>query len=190
MKSHRFIFLSLFAGVAFSNNLLSAELNSKVKLTNEANKIVKRFAGELKPKLKFAIQDKGFLEAVNICAEQAPLIAKKLEISTGWSIKRVSLKARNVNAEPDDYERTILTQFNDNLSDNELLISAEFISDKFRFLKAQKVDGICLNCHGENITPDILSAINKHYPTDNATGYKLGDIRGAFSLSKKLESHR
>ena len=40
----------------------------------------------------------------------------------------------------------------------------------------------CLRCHGpaEGIAPEIRAAIEKNYPHDKATGYKRGDIRGAF----------
>jgi hypothetical protein len=41
-------------------------------------------------------------------------------------------------------------------------------------------------CHGEASNPDIAAAINKAYPKDQARGFSLGDIRGAFTLAKPL----
>ena len=53
---------------------------------------------------------------------------------------------------------------------------------------------LCLNCHGEpgkDISATSLALIRQHYPQDEATGFRLGDLRGAwridFSLAK-LES--
>ena len=41
---------------------------------------------------------------------------------------------------------------------------------------------VCLNCHGQNIDKDVQAQISSKYPNDNAIGFKLGDIRGAFSV--------
>jgi hypothetical protein len=53
-------------------------------------------------------------------------------------------------------------------------------------MKAIPTGEICLACHGESISPDVATAIREAYPQDQATGFSLGDIRGAFTLSKPL----
>lgn len=58
--------------------------------------------------------------------------------------------------------------------------------DRIRFMKAIPTAGVCIACHGESIADDVVAAIDKSYPADLARGYKLGDVRGAFSLSKPL----
>jgi len=40
----------------------------------------------------------------------------------------------------------------------------------------------CLKCHGQNIAPEITAKLKENYPDDKATGFKLGDVRGAFSI--------
>jgi hypothetical protein len=42
-------------------------------------------------------------------------------------------------------------------------------------------------CHGEDLPSDVKTAIEKHYPDDQATGFQTGDVRGAFSLYKENE---
>ncbi len=42
-------------------------------------------------------------------------------------------------------------------------------------------------CHGEKISQELSAELNKLYPNDKATGFKKGDIRGAFSAVKILE---
>ncbi len=59
---------------------------------------------------------------------------------------------------------------------------------QFRFAKAIKVAPVCLNCHGQTIAPEVKQALNEHYPNDLATGYRLGDLRGIFSITKTLET--
>ncbi|TPH13452.1 Tll0287-like domain-containing protein [Litorilituus lipolyticus] len=163
------------------------------QLTSEAKKIVKSFGGTLKPKLKQAIQSGGLVHAIDVCAIEAPKIAKKLSQKTQWDVSRVSLKTRNAkNATANNYEQKILQQFaqqkeqaNTKQTANSLE-HAEIVNNEFRFMKAQLIEGVCLNCHGNTIAPEVKQALQKHYPNDMATGYSLGDVRGAFSLVKKL----
>ena len=42
------------------------------------------------------------------------------------------------------------------------------------------------NCHGSKIKEPIQENITKLYNNDKAVDYKMGEIRGAFSLSKKI----
>jgi hypothetical protein len=63
---------------------------------------------------------------------------------------------------------------------------SEVVDGKFRFMKAQGTEKVCLTCHSKNVASKVKKEIHKYYPNDKATGYSLGEIRGAFSLSKKL----
>ena len=40
---------------------------------------------------------------------------------------------------------------------------------------------MCLTCHGpvEAIPPEVRAVLRKRYPSDQATGYSVGDLRGA-----------
>ena len=42
---------------------------------------------------------------------------------------------------------------------------------------------VCMACHGANVAPSVKQSILKHYPSDQATGFELGELRGAFTLS-------
>ncbi|MFT6919058.1 MAG: hypothetical protein ACJA2G_001693 [Cognaticolwellia sp.] len=53
-----------------------------------------------------------------------------------------------------------------------------------RYMKAIPTGGLCLACHGSKLADDVSSKVNELYPNDQATGFKLGDIRGAFTLQK------
>ncbi|CAC9526891.1 hypothetical protein [uncultured Gammaproteobacteria bacterium] len=162
----------------------------KQKLSKEAIDLVKQFGNALKPALKKAIKTKGLEHAVEFCAVKAPEITKKInQQNKEWTIKRVSLKNRNPSAKPDNWERKVLKMFDKRQSNGESakkMAYSEMVNGEFRFMKAQGVQGVCLSCHSKNIAKNIKSAIDKHYPNDKAIGYSLGQIRGAFSLSKKL----
>lgn len=185
------IFMS-FASIVFNPfSAISEEQAQNTELKLEAARIVKNFAGILKPLLKGAIQSGRLSSAINLCSNEAPRIAKQLSQETGWTIKRVSLKPRNTkNAVADPFERKILEQFDERQKKGELpetIVYSEITGNQFRYMKAQGVEGICLNCHGKKLGPDVVSELKKHYPEDIATGYSKGQIRGAFSLTKSLE---
>lgn len=160
------------------------------EMKTDAMIIVKRFGGTLKPQLKKALQGGGPLQAIEVCSQRAPEIAQQLSAETGWSVKRISLKPRNHNsAQPDAWETKILEQFNRRQRAGEAVTDishAEVVSGQFRFMKAQGVAPICLTCHGQQLAPEVKRALERYYPKDSATGYSLGQIRGAFSLSKQL----
>lgn len=176
------------APVVQSKSLETADIKA---LKGEAIGLVKQFGGQLKPKLKGAMQSGGTVEAIKVCAESAPTIAQQVSTESGWTVKRVSLKARNATtATPDQWERETLAWFDAQQAagvDPQTLVKAEIVEGTYRFMKAQPVEGLCLSCHGETLSPETEGALKEHYPNDVARGYELGQIRGAFSLSKVLD---
>jgi len=175
--------------LAMPLQLHTQERINEVKLETQAINIVKRFASELKPKLKTAIQSGGFVHAIETCSVEAPRISQSISKDTGWSVKRVSLRSRNrQSAKPDDYEKRILLSFNQRQisgEDTSNMTHSGFSNGSYRFMKAQAVERLCLGCHGESVAESVNAAILEKYPEDSATGYSLGQIRGAFSLVKE-----
>lgn len=169
--------------------MVESNPTEKQALQKEAISIIQRFGGQLKPKLKAAIQEGGPENAIEVCAEHAPKIAKQLSEETGWSVSRVSLKNRNPAAVPDDWEKEILEHWDKEVAkgvDVGTLAQGEILEKEFRFMKAQKAEGLCLTCHGETLAPAVQAKLKEKYPQDLATGYSLGQVRGAFSVSKIL----
>ncbi len=181
--------LLMILSLAMTQPTAVAEVD-KAQLKQEAISIVKQFGGTLKPALKQALQSGGPAHAVSVCSETAPKIAQKLRNESGWYVKRVSLKPRNSSsAIPDDWEQKVLQQFDQRQAKGESaekMAYAEVVDGKFRFMKAQGVEPVCLTCHAAMIAPDTEAALKKNYPDDKARGYTLGQIRGAFSLAKDL----
>jgi len=169
-------------------NLPAADVD-EAQLKQEAMGIVKKFGGSLKPELKKAIQAGGPAHAISVCSEKAPSIAQNLSRDSGWMVKRVSLKARNQTALPDAWEKAVLEQFDQRQANGESaakMAYMEVVDGSFRFMKAQGVEAVCLNCHAAEIKPEVEAALKQKYPNDKARGYTLGQIRGAFSLSRDL----
>jgi hypothetical protein len=186
---------SILTAVIFS---LSFAANAEMdQYKAEAKKITGEFFNELKGELVKGMKSGGPINAIGICNTLAPAIAAKHSEQTGWDVGRTSLKLRNPGNAPDEWETAVLKKFEERRANGEApdtLAFAEVVEENgekhFRFMKGivmPPVDKMpCLKCHGENLDPEITTALDKLYPTDNARGYKAGQVRGAFTLKKKL----
>jgi mono/diheme cytochrome c family protein len=54
------------------------------------------------------------------------------------------------------------------------------------FMQAIPMMEGCAACHGVSVDPDTARAIRDLYPDDEAVGFAVGDLRGAFSLYKTV----
>ena len=160
-------------------------------LEAQAQDLVSEYVGRLQPTLKQALAEGGPTLAIEVCASEAPKIAQALSAESGWLVKRVSLKSRNASrAQPDSWERPVLEEFDRRQAAGELpadIHQQGQSNGQFRYMQAQGVVGVCLLCHGENLSQPVQDALQQYYPDDRATGYLPGQIRGAISLSKRLE---
>lgn len=158
------------------------------ELEAEASALAAEFVGRLKPQLQQAMQAGGPVHAIDVCSHQAPKIADALSAESGWMVKRVSLKARNASrALPDAWEKAVLQEFERRQVAGESPASirySETTATSYRYMQAQGAQGICLVCHGESIAAEVQQALDQYYPDDTATGYSLGQVRGAISLAK------
>jgi len=159
--------------------------------TLAARSLVKAFGSDLKHVLKTSMKSGGPIKALDQCHIQAGAIAKENSLSSGWEIGRTSLKVRNENNAPDEWETTTLLQFEKRKTAGENLKTMEYAEtvqegDKlvYRYMKPIPTAGLCVTCHGGDMSQDITKKVKSLYPNDQATGFMIGDIRGAFTLQK------
>ncbi|MBI3082695.1 MAG: DUF3365 domain-containing protein, partial [Gemmatimonadetes bacterium] len=59
---------------------------------------------------------------------------------------------------------------------------------ELQYLRPILVDRRCLACHGDPATfiPEVRAVLAQRYPEDRATGYAVGDLRGAVSVRVPL----
>lgn len=167
----------------------------EAKLLEEARTIPAKMVPKLLDVLNDEIDKAGHAGAISVCREKAPAMAKALSEQTGWAIRRVSLKNRNPKAVPDAWEQSVLEDFDRRLAAGEKAITLEKSEvvtvdgqKLFRYMKALPTQELCLNCHGtsDKIKPDVEAKLKELYPDDKATGYGLGQIRGAITIKKPL----
>ena len=161
-------------------------------MLGEARKVASELPPKLLAVLKGEIEKSGPEGAIPVCKDMAPKMGGEVFKQTGWKIKRGSLKVRNeARAIPDDWEKAALEDFDKRAAAGESpaqLEKGEKIGNEYRYVKALPVQPLCLNCHGpvDQISPAVKAVLDQHYPNDRATGYSVGQIRGAISVRKPL----
>ena len=96
-----------------------------------------------------ALEDGGPVGAVQVCAEQAPAIARRLSEESAWEVRRVSLKPRNPSAGPDAWAESVLERFDAQVASGETPEAVfSLTSGEVRLLVPQLTGGLCLTCHG------------------------------------------
>jgi hypothetical protein len=151
--------------------------------------LVSEFAGELMGELKWAIESSGPAAAIGVCRDLAPGIASRLSRQSGAAISRVSVRYRNPLNAPEPWQLPLLAELAEAMPADPIADPSElpehFERDEqggTRYLKAIPVAPLCLTCHGELLAEPVAAALAADYPHDLATGYVLGELRGAFSV--------
>lgn len=162
-------------------------------LAQEARGLAQRFAHRLREALQEAMRREGAVGALGVCQEQAPLIAEEIAQASGWQVGRTALRLRNQANGPDAWEAAGLREFQARAAAGQPvagMFRAEVVEGakgrNFRYLEAIPAGGACLACHGSRLAPEVRARIDELYPGDQATGFQEGDLRGAFSLSRRL----
>jgi hypothetical protein len=162
----------------------------------EARKLASSMQSNLAAKLLAEIKAGGPASAIGVCTTVAPKVATDLSRERGWRLTRVSLRVRNpVLGTPDAWEQRVLQAFDERVAKREKSEGLEFAETVtepggkyFRYMKALPVQPLCLDCHGtpDKIAPGVKERLAKDYPHDKATGYSIGQIRGAISIKRPL----
>ncbi|WP_404397369.1 DUF3365 domain-containing protein [Idiomarina loihiensis] len=134
------------------------------------------------------IQNEGHVAAINVCNEQAPAIADAVSDELGVTVGRTALRVRNPGNEPNAEQERVLREFEQLWSQAKgKPPTASYVDDKGHnvWMKAIVMQPQCAACHGSSVEPELKQAINERYPNDQATGFEVGEIRGAFVVKSK-----
>jgi hypothetical protein len=153
----------------------------------EGREIARGFGGELRGALQAAMEQGGPLAAIDVCHLEAPLMARKAAETSGAVVGRTSTRVRNPANQPDLHERTVLAEFAERLATGPMDPPPERLDTledgRVRYMSAIVVQPPCLACHGESLAAPVAEAIDVRYPEDEARGYALGELRGAFTIT-------
>ena len=154
-----------------------------------------KLGGDLQNELKASMRENGPIGAIEKCNVAAVPISETISSEEGLLIARTSLKPRNEKSAPDAWERQTLEVFEKRHAAKEKIRGLEawtIVTDDeghrtFRYMKAIGTKPMCLKCHGRKIDTEVAARVAELYPHDMATGYKAGEIRGAFTVKLPLD---
>lgn len=166
-------------------------------LVQSTRGIAGELLSQLGQKLKAAMSTDGPVAAVSVCKESAPAIARQLSIANDAKVTRVGTRVRNQNMGiPNAWQKEALTQFEARLSQGEKAADIEYwqVADnghgksELRYAKAIAIQPQCLSCHGsaQDISAPLTEKLRIEYPNDQATGYSVGQLRGAVVVTRPL----
>jgi rhodanese-related sulfurtransferase len=148
---------------------------------------------ELKSHLVRELQQGGPARALRVCAEVAQSVAASRSSDRTY-VRRVSLRYRNEADRPDPFEEGALRHMERLREEGQLptemsQVVAQEQGLVLRYMRPVMVASPCLTCHGEpeKIDPKVRALLEEHYPEDLATGYRAGDLRGAVSVTVRLD---
>jgi hypothetical protein len=184
--------LGLFASalgalLAVSVGQQASETALREQARAAADALLQRLVGRLNQEY----QQGGAGRGVQVCAQVAQTLTREVAREQGVQMRRVLLKNRNPRNAPDAWERQILQRWERDLQAGKPIGEV----GEWRTQQGQRVYRymrpimlampLCLECHGDpqNIKPEVRRLIRQNYPNDKATGYKLGDLRSAFSIT-------
>lgn len=145
-----------------------------------ADAAMKQLGGTLKGKLVETMKTEGPLAAVTVCNADAQGLTEQVAKDTGVQVGRSSLKLRNPKNAPPDWVKTWL-EANEGKPAAEAQPWSDVKFGMVQSLKPLAVEAPCLVCHGpaDQIPADVRDKLAAAYPDDAATGYAVGDLRGA-----------
>lgn len=165
---------------------LSPELHAAALQQGKA--IVAETFSLLSSNLQSAIQSGGVSNALPFCSVAAVPLTTSLAGKHGVTIRRVTHKPRNPANRADIVESAMLEHIRANREGTNAPapVVTNFTTATVTFLAPIILNNeLCLKCHGESgkdITPEHLAIIQQLYPQDQATGFQLGDLRGAWRV--------
>lgn len=190
-KQCAFLLLSCSPVIALSAGEDTAAREQAARAT--VGEFAKRLGGELKK----SMSSDGPAAAISVCRDVAPQIAGELSRRNGWRVTRVTDRPRNpMLGMADAWELNVLEQFKARAAKGEALPKMNFSEvvteggqRYYRYMQAIAIQPLCLTCHGAagQLPDTIRNALKNDYPYDQATGYRAGELRGAFSVKQPVD---
>lgn len=148
----------------------------------QSQRAASEFAASLRARLQAGLKQ-GPTAAIEVCHREAPQIASEVGARYALHLRRTSLRVRNTDNAPSPADEAILAALAMRLQAGEPASDIEIIEDRGAagtlLAKPLVMEAVCLMCHGERLEPAVSAAIALRYPADQATGFRLGELRGA-----------
>lgn len=167
--------------------LLFAGSSAQADDRARAEGAAKDFGQQLRAALVAKMEAAGPVAAIDFCRDEAPTIAVAVGQKHGVRVGRTSLRTRNPANAPLPWQQVVLGDFAAQAQAGTPPPQLRYASSEqlpagvaLRYMQGIGTEAPCLICHGETLAEPVAQAIEARYPADAATGFKEGQLRGAF----------
>jgi len=195
MKLSTLLLSSLLASTlnAGDQNLSAEPQNVKMEGVSYIKKLGETLKVELQQHMKV---DPTGVAAFGFCTAKANEITEEVNkaLPAHATVRRTALKTRNENNNPDATDKEVMESYVKAIEEktfdpkNDLKIIEE--GNTTRIYKPLLTAGVCLKCHGQNMSKEINDMIAVSYPKDQAVGFKEGDLRGVIVAEIKKSTEK
>lgn len=146
------------------------------------------FSTQLRTALQAKLGEGGTEGAIAFCHDEAPKIAARVGAAHGVRLGRVPVpgRIRNPANAAQDWQAAVLADFQARAAAGTPPGELVAVRDHglppgvaLRMMRGIAVEPACLACHGKTLSPQTAAALRRLYPGDTATGFEVGDLRGA-----------
>lgn len=139
--------------------------------------ILAPFKAELKAALLEGLAE-GPAAAIGACKLEAPRIAAAISVD-GVAVGRTSHRLRNPENIPPEWVSPVMQEY---LADPGARTprTVELPGGKVGYVEPILMQPLCLTCHGDVQDSALAAGLADEYPEDQATGFKLDELRGVF----------
>jgi hypothetical protein len=140
----------------------------------------------LKTSLVSTMKAQGPVAALTVCSTSAQSMTAQVARDHGIAIGRSSLRLRNPDNAGPDWVAAWLQEQGERPAEGVTGVTQRATrtdgTKVVRVLKPLAIEAPCLVCHGpsEERDGELVTALLDTYPSDEASDYALGDLRGAF----------
>lgn len=176
----RLIILVLILGLGA--DVFAGDTSERVERSRELSQQLQQ---QLGAKLMAAMQAQGPVHAIEVCNVEAPQIAASLSTAGLVEVGRTAIRYRNPSNAPTAQQVAVLEDFAAQLEQDPSVVPERLITldnGDQHYMRAIVMQPQCLACHGKTIAEPVQQAIAEKYPNDKATGFEVGDLRGAFLI--------
>lgn len=168
-----------------------SDARSDADSIEQSRATVQALAAGLSSELQAAMQSGGPAAAIEVCRAMAQPITENIrDESPAYEVSRVALRYRNPVNAPDDQSESVLHTWLGEL-EREQAIQPVVTRQEASVIVHHpiRLQANCLLCHGdpETFPTEVTQAIQTSYPDDRATGFEVGDLRGAFRIEYRAE---
>ena len=178
------LLVALFMALAYSNYRREQALILKGAIDNA--RTISRQIIETRDYLSKSVTSEPEHNENLIPQVAATRVAQQLTRGSNYYVRQVSLRYRNPDNRPDDFESIQLTNFRDVKAAETWQVITDKGKKSLRYLLPMVSDESCLTCHGSYDTAPGF--IQRRFPRGHFSyGYKVGEVIGAVSVSVPME---